>query len=290
MSNDAHQQSLRIVAFNVLPFAYGVVSGWAQRHNHQLVSLITTPGPSTRRNTSYRDIIPQLPPDQEVLITTKVKNLVPYLTALAPDFIISFTFPYLLPPEVLAVPRLGAVNLHPTQLPAYRGPNPLRPIYDGAPNFAATLHWTDGSFDTGPILSQLTRPIPHELTAERIRMGLFEVTAATLEAGMARAIAGDTGTLQSTEGASYAAQFSADDELLAWDVPAHLFQRQVLSLMIVGHLAKVVIDGTTSVVQQVQLVDGAPHATPGQVLAHTDNSWTVAVADGAVTMVLASVV
>lgn len=60
--------------------------------------------------------------------------------------------------------------------------------------------------------------------------------------------------------------------------------------MIVGHLAKVVIDGTTSVVQQVQLVDGAPHATPGQVLAQTDNSWTVAVADGAVTMVLAAVV
>jgi methionyl-tRNA formyltransferase len=191
MSNDARQQPLRIVTFNVLPFAYRVVSMWAQRHNHQLVSLITTPGPATRRNTSYRDIIAQLPPNQEVLITTRVKNLVPYLISFAPDFIISFTFPYLLPPEVLAVPRLGAVNLHPTKLPAYRGPNPLRPIYDGAPEFAATLHWTDGEFDTGAILSQLTRPIPAELTAERIGMGLFEVSAAALEAGMERAIAGD---------------------------------------------------------------------------------------------------
>ena len=288
MSNDAPQQPLRIVTFNVMPFAYRVVSMWAQRHNHQLVSLITTPGPSTRRNTSYREIIAQIPPTQEVLITTRVKNLVPYLTALAPDFIISFTFPYLLPPEVLAVPRLGAVNLHPTKLPAYRGPNPLRPIYDGAPEFAATLHWTDGSFDTGAILSQLTRPIPSELTAERIGMGLFEVTAATLEAGMERAIAGDKGTPQPTEGASYAAQFGADDEQLGWDVPAYLFQRRVLALQIFGHPANVVIAGTSYVVQQVQVVPDAPHATPGHVLAQRDNSWTVAVADGAVTVVVAA--
>jgi hypothetical protein len=64
MSNDTPQQPLRIVTFNVLPFAYRVVSMWAQRHNHQLVSLITTPGPATRRNTSYRDIIAQLPPTE----------------------------------------------------------------------------------------------------------------------------------------------------------------------------------------------------------------------------------
>jgi len=288
MSNDIPQQPLRIVAFNVMPFAYRVVSMWAQRHNHQLVSLITTPGPATRRNTSYRDIIAQLPPNQEVLITTRVKKIVPYLTSLAPDFIISFTFPYLLPPEVLAVPRLGAVNLHPTKLPAYRGPNPLRPIYDGVSEYAATLHWTDGEFDTGAILSQLTRPIPTEVTAEQLGMGLFEVSAAALEAGMERAIAGDKGTPQPTEGASYAAQFGTDDEQLGWDVSAPLFQRRVLSLMIFGHPAKVVIDGTTYVVQQVQVVADAPQAAPGQVLARNDNSWTVAVADGAVTVVLAA--
>ena len=76
---------------------------------------------------------------------------------------------------------------------------------------------------------------------------------------------------------------------MGWDVPAHLFQRRVLALMIVGHPAKVVIDGTTYVVQQVQVVADAPQAAPGQVLARNDNSWTVAVADGAVTVILAAV-
>ena len=152
-------------------------------------------------------------------------------------------------------------------------------------------HWreqTDGEFDIGAILSQLTRPIPAELTAERIGMGLFEVSAATLEVGMERAIAGDKGTPQPSEGASYAAQFEADDEQLGWDVPAYLVQRRVLALQIFGHPANVVIAATPYVVTQVQVVPDATHVTPGQVLAQHDNSWTVAVADGAVTVVVAA--
>ena len=71
-------------------------------------------------------------------------------------------------------------------------------------------------------------------------------------------------------------------------MPAYLFQRRVLALQIVGHPAKVVIDGTPYVVTHVQVAADAPHATPGQVLAQRENSWTVAVADGAVTVVLAA--
>lgn len=71
-------------------------------------------------------------------------------------------------------------------------------------------------------------------------------------------------------------------------MPVYLFQRRVLALMIVGHPANVVIAGTSYVVQQVQVVPDAPHATPGHVLAQRDNSWTVAVADGAVTVVVAA--
>lgn len=71
-------------------------------------------------------------------------------------------------------------------------------------------------------------------------------------------------------------------------MPVYLFQRRVLALMIVGHSAKVVIDGTPYVVTHVQVAADAPYATPGHVLAQSENSWTVAVADGAVTVVVAA--
>lgn len=71
-------------------------------------------------------------------------------------------------------------------------------------------------------------------------------------------------------------------------MPAYLFQRWVLALQIFGHPANVIIAGTPYVVTQVQVVPDAPHATPGHVLARSDNSWTVAVADGSVTVVVAA--
>jgi hypothetical protein len=58
--------------------------------------------------------------------------------------------------------------------------------------------------------------------------------------------------------------------------------------MIFGHPANVVIAGTPYVVTYVQVVPDATHVTPGQVLAQRDNSWTVVVADGAVTVVVAA--
>ncbi len=45
----------------------------------------------------------------------------PLIRELRPDLIVSFTFPYRVPPEITAIPRYGAVNLHPTVLPAIAG-------------------------------------------------------------------------------------------------------------------------------------------------------------------------
>ncbi|GAA2512184.1 formyltransferase family protein [Winogradskya humida] len=52
-------------------------------------------------------------------------------------------YPRLIPPSLLAVPKYGAVNVHPSALPAGRGPNPARQLYEGASTLGATLHRTD---------------------------------------------------------------------------------------------------------------------------------------------------
>ena len=62
------------------------------------------------------------------------------IAALAPDLIVSATYPHRIPPEVTAIPRYGAVNLHPSPLPRGRGPNPQRLIYEGDPIIGGTLH------------------------------------------------------------------------------------------------------------------------------------------------------
>lgn len=66
-------------------------------------------------------------------------------------------FPHKIPPSLLAVPRYGFLNVHPSLLPAYRGPTPIEWILqDDAQSSAAgvTIHWMDEGLDTGDIAVQ----------------------------------------------------------------------------------------------------------------------------------------
>lgn len=83
------------------------------------------------------------------------------LRAYEPDFLITACFPRLLPPEMLAIPRIACLNLHPSLLPAYRGPEPLFwQFYYGETHTGVTLHWMDENADTGDLLAQAEVPFP----------------------------------------------------------------------------------------------------------------------------------
>lgn len=74
-----------------------------------------------------------------------------------PNFIVVACFPYLFPSALLELPRLGCLNLHPSLLPAYRGPLPLFwQAYFGERQTGVTLHFLNQSLDTGDIVSQVT--------------------------------------------------------------------------------------------------------------------------------------
>ena len=290
MAAEMTGRPLRIVTFNILPFAYRTVAEWAARHGHDLALVVTTPGPASRRNSSYREIIAAVPPKQEVVVTTKIGRLAPYLAALAPDLIVSFTFPYLIPPEITAIPRLGAINLHPTALPQYRGPNPLRPLYDGATTLSATLHRTEAGFDTGPILSRQERPLPAELVPEAFGATMMAVAAAALEEGAARAIAGEPGLPQDHAAATYAARFGEEDDRLTWDLPARLLASRVIALTIAGRQPTIALEGAEYAVLRARSLPTAPQSGAiGSVLARDGDTQMVRVADGAVEVALGPV-
>jgi methionyl-tRNA formyltransferase len=76
------------------------------------------------------------------------------LRAIAPDYILSVHFPYILPTEVLAIPTIGSLNLHPAFLPFNRGwHTPSWAILEGTP-YGGTLHWIDSGVDTGDVAVQ----------------------------------------------------------------------------------------------------------------------------------------
>ncbi len=95
------------------------------------------------------------------------------LDALRPDLAVVACFTRRLPAALLALPRYGFLNLHPSLLPAYRGP---RPVYwqlrHGAPA-GVTVHYMDEGLDTGDIAAQRPVSLPDgqgEAEAERLLM------------------------------------------------------------------------------------------------------------------------
>ncbi len=279
---------MRIVTFNVFPPAYDVVSSWAAESGHELALVVTTPGPSSRRNTSYQRVITSVPPGTDVLVTTRLRTVaLPLIQALEPDLIVSFTFPYRIPPEVIALARYGAVNMHPTALPAYRGPNPLRGIYDGYPLLGATLHWTAEEYDTGRILSQHTAPLPEVVTSESILDSWLPLIGGALAEGIDRAVTGETGTLQDDDQSSYGAKFTDEEYWLTPHETRQALQYKCTALNFFGPAAKMQLGGRDILMDRVDQLDNSTTDAPGTITEDTNESFVLQVLDGRVRVMTA---
>ena len=96
----------------------------------------------------------------------------------APDFIFSFYYRNMIKPEVLAIPRQGALNLHGSYLPRYRGRVPVNwAVINGETETGATLHYMVEKPDAGDIVDQEKVEIAFTDTAHDV---FHKVTAAAV--------------------------------------------------------------------------------------------------------------
>ena len=94
--------------------------------------------------------IPYITPDANKLI-----DLVPRLQKLAPDYLFSFYYRHMIPVELLACAKIGALNMHGSLLPKFRGRAPVNwAILQGATETGATLHMMEIKPDAGDIVGQ----------------------------------------------------------------------------------------------------------------------------------------
>ncbi len=287
------EKPLRIVTFNYNPWAFEHVRAWIVKNNHKQVLAVTTPGPKSRPTPSYTEVVEAAPRNVDVLVSTRMKTVVtPIVRALQPDLIICFSFPYRLSAELCAIPRLGAVNLHPSPLPAYRGPNVNRIIYDGN-RMGAALHWVSEEFDTGNVLSVKSVALPEVTSMETIYGAVSDIIHAVLDEGMPLAIAGDPGQVQDESKASYAAEFSEEDHWIDIDDSMRRLEQKMwaLSNTYAGdacHKPNITIEGKCYVVTGIEpLPDVDSDAAVGSCLERDCSSIVVKVRDGVVRFLLA---
>jgi len=117
-----------------------------------------------------------LPPDN-ILVGQAFREPagIEMLSQLDLDFIIGVHFPYIVPPEVLSIPREGVLNLHPGFLPYNRGwHTPSWAILEDTP-IGATLHFMDEDIDTGDIVYQKQLSISPADTAHSLYQKLIQL-------------------------------------------------------------------------------------------------------------------
>jgi len=264
---------------------YANIAGWAEQHGHEIVLVVTPPaGASDRYDAAAKPFVLELPRTTDVLVTGKLRTVAAAaIAALEPDLVVSAAFPRLIPAEILKIPTYGAVNLHPSPLPAGRGPNPVRLVYEGATTVGATLHRTEAEFDTGAILSQRERPLPEELTGPAIFQAWGELLREVLEEGAARAFAGEPGVPQDPAVASEAPMFTPEEQVLRLTDPGAVLVRKSAALNVLAPRAKVLVAGTKQSIRRVELVSvGEKSTQPGEVITYHTNGWTIRSGDGAV--------
>ncbi len=97
------------------------------------------------------------------------------LRSLELDLVVGIHFPYIVPTEVLAIPSVGVVNLHPALLPHNRGWHTANwAILDGTP-IGATLHFMDDGVDTGDIVAQAELDVRPQDTAHTLYGRLLDL-------------------------------------------------------------------------------------------------------------------
>lgn len=91
--------------------------------------------------------------DYVYLEKDNIKDIKVQLEELRPDVLIVYSMSQLLPADIICIPRYGCINLHPSALPEYRGPNPWFWMYhDKIATAGITLHYLDAKEDTGDVI------------------------------------------------------------------------------------------------------------------------------------------
>jgi len=151
------------------------------------------------------------------------------LRRLRPDLMVVVAFGLLLPAAVLAVPRLGCVNLHASLLPRWRGAAPIaRAIEAGDTVTGVSLMQMDAGLDTGPVLAAARVAIGAHDTAGDLHDKLARLAARLLAENLRQFAAGElTATPQDAARACHAPKLTKAEARLDWRRDAAALERQV---------------------------------------------------------------
>jgi methionyl-tRNA formyltransferase len=278
--------SLRIAFAGTPQFALPALQALL-KSRHQVVGVLTQPDRPAGRGQQMRAspvkllaLDAQLPLAQPSSLKTEESRA--ELTQWAADVLVVVAYGLILPPPVLALPRLGCVNIHGSLLPRWRGAAPIqRAILAGDAETGVTIMQLDAGLDTGPMLLERVRPIGSQDTAGDLHDALSELGAAALLEALDGLAAGTLKPrAQPADGVSYAPKIEKSEAPIDWSVSAIHLDRKIRAFN-PWPVAETRFAGESLRVLQARIAEpiGA-HDAPGTLLGIADDGLHVACGEG----------
>ncbi len=198
------------------------------------------------------------------------------------DLMVVAAYGLILPPEALTATPLGAVNIHASLLPRWRGAAPIqRALLAGDRETGITLMQMDEGLDTGAILATAAIPIGPEDTAATLHDRLADLGARLLLESLPPLAAGTlTPRPQDDARATYADKLDKEEARIDWHRPAVEIDRQIRAFdpwpVAYTHLD----DGTRLRIWRARPLPHPADAPPGTIVAIDRDGLHVATGDG----------
>ncbi|MGI2327239.1 methionyl-tRNA formyltransferase [Planococcus sp. YIM B11945] len=254
---------------------------------YDVVSVVTQPD----RPVGRKKVLTPTPVKEEALRLglpvyqpEKLKNPeeLQHVLDLQPDLVVTAAFGQILPTAILETPKLGAINVHASLLPAYRGGAPIhQAIIDGQTETGVTIMYMVDRLDAGDIISQVKVDITkHDHTGsmfEKLSVAGMELLKETLPS----IIEGTNERIpQNEEHVTYARNISREQERIDWTKPASAIFNQVRGLH-PWPVAYTTYNDANMKIWWAEERNSQKNGKPGEVLELADDAILVQTGDGA---------
>ncbi|BAT71655.1 methionyl-tRNA formyltransferase [Thermosulfidibacter takaii ABI70S6] len=168
----------------------------------------------------------------KVLQPENIKEALPILKDIEMDVLVVVSYGQIIPKEILELPKVGPLNIHPSLLPKYRGAAPIqRALMNGEKVTGVTIMWMNERLDAGDIFLQRELPIDPEDNYGTLHHKLSLLSAEMILEALELLEKGEMKRLRQDEALStYAKPISKEETLINWSDPALSINNKIRAL------------------------------------------------------------
>ncbi len=281
--------ALRIIFAGTPEFAATILRGLTDacaEHGHHVIAVYTQPDRPAGRGRKLQASPVKAQAQEQQIPVYQPENFkhsadLEALQKLNADLMIVVAYGLLLPPAVLAAPRLGCINIHASLLPRWRGAAPIqRAILAGDSETGITIMQMNEGLDTGDMLLKLSCTIDAEDTGGSLHDKLAILGSKALLSVLEKVNTGELQPQAQDESQSnYAAKLSKKEASLDWAEDAHALARQVRAFN-PWPVTQTHVNDKVLRIQMAEAINEPSTATPGTVVACSKAGIDIATGNG----------